>query len=465
MDPMPPTPSAKLREAAERACADATRRGAAAWLVWRHPLAPARPLPGLATGAASDRFRWELPERDFALAGDGAAAEIEASGPERFRALAERARRVSDATWLADELDAPGLRPAWLGGFGFLDDAPPTGPWRDFPAARFVLPAWLDVRDRDIAWAHRAVRVDPGTLPADALHRLAAPHTLPGPTPRAHRSARLRSEMDEADYLARIRMGLDAVRRGEAEKLVVASELRCHAPGGLDLERVLASLRARHPECRIFAVARGDATFLGATPERLVAVRKGVVRADALAGTAPRGRDAAEDQALARALLESKKEQEEHAVVVRAVREALEPLCEALELDEAPSLRRLHRIQHLHTRAQGTLPHGTRAPVLRVAERLHPTPAVSGAPGEAALAWLRRNEGLDRGWYAGGVGWLDLAGEGELAVALRSAWVRENEARLFAGGGIVADSDPEAELRETRLKLGMAQAALAEGAW
>ncbi len=465
MDPTSPTPSATVREAARRACSDATRRGAPAWLVWRHALAPAASLPGLAVAGASDRFRWELPEQGFALAADGVAAEIEASGPERFRALAEQARSVADATWLADELGESGLRPAWLGGFGFLDDAPPIGPWRDFPAARFVLPAWLDVRDDDAAWAHRAVQVDPGAHAADVLARLALPRELPTAAAAATRGARLRSELDESDYLARIRLALDAVRRGEAEKLVVASELRCHAPGGLDLERVLASLRARHPGCRIFAVARGDVTFLGATPERLVAVRGGVVRADALAGTAPRGRDPAEDRALARALLESKKEQEEHAVVVRAVREALEPLCKTLELDEAPRLRRLHRIQHLHTRARGTLPPGTSAPVLRVAQRLHPTPAVSGSPGDAALAWLCRNEGLDRGWYAGGVGWLDLAGEGELAVALRSAWVRGSEARLFAGGGIVADSDPEAELRETRLKLGMAQAALAEGAW
>ena len=222
MDIPTPTPSANARETAERACADAARRQAPAWLVWRHALERAARLPRLA-GDAMDRFHWELPERRFALSGAGAAAEIEASGPERFRAVADQTLAVSDATWVADDAGASGLRPAWLGGVAFLDDAPPTGPWRDFPAARFVLPARLDVRDGDAAWSHRAVRVDPGDAPADVLARLVAASTPTPPTDRAGRAARLRSEMDETDYLARVRMALDAVRRGEAEKLVVAS--------------------------------------------------------------------------------------------------------------------------------------------------------------------------------------------------------------------------------------------------
>lgn len=187
----------------------------------------------------------------------------------------------------------------------------------------------------------------------------------------------------------------------------------------------------------------------------------GRVHGAAVAGSAPRGRTPGEDRARARALRESKKEQEEHAVVAREVRAALVDLCERVEGPESPRILATAGIQHLVTPLHGRL----RDPaigVLGVAARLHPTPAVGGAPRPAALDWLARNEGLDRGWYAGAVGWSDLAGRGELTVALRSALLRGGHATAFAGAGIVRGSDPEAELAETRLKLQGALAALVE---
>jgi isochorismate synthase EntC len=170
-----------------------------------------------------------------------------------------------------------------------------------------------------------------------------------------------------------------------------------------------------------------------------------------VAGSAPRGRSPEEDDRLGTALRESKKEQEEHAAVVRALREALAPLCVVLDVPEAPRLLRVEGIQHLETPIAGTLRDD--AKLFELAGRLHPTPAVAGAPREAALAWLAEHEALVRGWYGGGVGFLDAAGGGELCAGLRSALVCGSDARLYAGAGIVAASDPEAELVETRLKL------------
>jgi isochorismate synthase len=175
----------------------------------------------------------------------------------------------------------------------------------------------------------------------------------------------------------------------------------------------------------------------------------------ALAGSAPRGRSPEEDARIARALRESKKEQEEHAYVVREIAASLRPLCDELALPEAPRLLALDGIQHLETPVEARLrPALDPRPVLfDLVERLHPTPAVCGTPRAAATAWLRRNEDLERGWYAGGVGFVDAEGGGEVGVALRSGVLDGSSARLFAGAGLVAASRPEAELAETRLKL------------
>jgi isochorismate synthase EntC len=186
------------------------------------------------------------------------------------------------------------------------------------------------------------------------------------------------------------------------------------------------------------------------------------VETAAVAGTAARGRNPEEDRRLADALRESKKEQAEHEVVLRSVREALDGLCE-LSGPEGPELLRLEGLQHLHTPLAGSLRRSARgAHVLELAGRLHPSPAVGGAPLAPALSWIERHEGMDRGWYAGPVGFVDATGGGELHVALRSALVQGGEARLYAGAGIVAGSAPEAELRETRLKLRAVLAPLTE---
>jgi isochorismate synthase EntC len=171
-----------------------------------------------------------------------------------------------------------------------------------------------------------------------------------------------------------------------------------------------------------------------------------------MAGSAPRGRDEADDERIAAELLGSAKNRQEHAVVVAAVASALEPVVASLEVPPAPEIARLTNIQHLATTIQARL--GDPAPsLLELAARLHPTPAVGGSPGDAALALIDELEQLDRGWYAGAVGWTDGAGDGELAVALRCGLLWEDGARLYAGVGVMPDSDPAAELDETEFKL------------
>ena len=264
-------------------------------------------------------------------------------------------------------------------------------------------------------------------------------------------SFRADAERSHADYCARVDAALHDIAAGDIEKVVLARAVRLRRESPLDAAALLRDLRAAYPTCTNFAVAHADGVFLGATPEHLVRLDGNRVATAAVAGSAPRGRDPVDDERLGRELLESKKEQAEHSVVVRALREGLAPCCADLDVPESPRLLRLGEIQHLETPIRGTLRNGET--ILGLVERLHPTPAVGGAPREAARAWIARNENLDRGWYAGPVGFVDAEGGGDFCVALRSALIRGEEARLYAGAGIVAGSLPPAELRETRLKL------------
>jgi len=244
--------------------------------------------------------------------------------------------------------------------------------------------------------------------------------------------------------------------------VVLAREVALTRPGcPFDPGAVLARLRATFPDACLFAVApadgaAGNPVFLGASPERLVSLAGGVVATSCLAGSIGRGTTAAEDDALGARLLGSAKDQVEHSLVARMLREQLGPLCDSLEIGETPELVRLANVQHLHTPIHGALrarSDGTVPCILDLVATLHPTPAVGGYPRHAALDLIRRRERLDRGWYAGPLGWLDRHGEGEFAVAIRSALLRGSEARLFAGCGIVGDSDPHSEYLESRLKL------------
>jgi isochorismate synthase len=279
---------------------------------------------------------------------------------------------------------------------------------------------------------------------------------------------RVRSDRPHAIFRGQVERALEAFATGALEKVVLARSLRIDHDGCFDVPAFLGRLRGIYPGCTLIAVGRGDDTFLAATPETLVRVRGASVETAALAGSAPRGREPEEDVALGRALLDSAKERAEHAHVVAAIWAALEPRCAVLEMPEGPSLRPLFGIQHLETRIRGRLRENDRD-VLRLVASMHPTPAVGGVPRAAAIEWLKRFEGLDRGWYAAPVGWLDAQGGGDFRVALRSGLIRNGvgseargSARLFAGAGLVEGSVPEQELTETRIKLRALLAPLTE---
>lgn len=402
-----------------------------------------------------DRFYWERPSEAFALLAIGCRESIEPEDGERFsaadRALGNLAVRV---TGLSPDM------PLVVGGFAFAPREPRAGHWAEFPSARLVLPEllWLQKNGMNRAVAFLPLRARESAKALAARGRELSEHWENELTarPSVSRSSST-SESEAADPLAPSHFehaaanALRAIAAGDLEKVVLARRARRHRAGGFDALSCLTALRRDYPSSACFAQARGEATFLGASPERLVRVQGRALEAGAVAGSAPRGRDPTEDERLGRALRESKKEQAEHAVVVRAICEALAASCTDLDVPEAPQLLRLEGIQHLETPIRGHLAPGSR--LLELARRLHPTPAVGGSPQQAALDWIDAHESLDRGWYAGCVGHLDAAGGGELCVALRSALLRGADAHLFAGAGLVEGSNPNGELRETNLKL------------
>ncbi|MDQ6816908.1 MAG: isochorismate synthase, partial [Actinomycetota bacterium] len=261
----------------------------------------------------------------------------------------------------------------------------------------------------------------------------------------------VRSPMPPAHFEEAVARAVQRIRAGELEKIVLAREVEVDAPVDHDPAAVIGLLREGFPSCYVFAVGRGDATFIAASPELLVRREGQRASTVALAGSIRRSADPAVDDHLGEQLLRSDKDRNENLIVVRRIARALRPYALWVTAAPEPALVRVANIQHLGTpiRAQLAAPLGA----IELAGILHPTPAVGGEPGEVAARLIPALEGFDRGWYAGTVGWTDASGDGELCVALRCALLRGRLARLYAGCGIVRDSEPAAELAESEVKL------------
>jgi isochorismate synthase len=289
--------------------------------------------------------------------------------------------------------------------------------------------------------------VDPQQILAP-LRALVEPPEPPYPGLGGHT---LESIPSVADWQTAVTEAVDTIRRDALRKVVLSRSVIVRsdtAPNGFDL---LHHLEATYPRCFGFGWQAGSAAFVGASPELLVRSIGRVVNSNPLAGSAPRGEGEEEDRALAEGLMRSRKDRIEHRLVVDDVVDRLRPFLSNVDVPDSPSLKRMATVQHLSTPVSGTLARPTH--VLALADALHPTPAVGGTPRRQSMDFIDKVEGFDRGWYAGGVGWVDGTGDGEFAIALRCGLLEGTQAHVFAGAGIVADSDPNAELLETRLKL------------
>lgn len=455
--------SGLLTEAASRARA----RGRRVLVSVTERMAAVDPLDALeAAGrhAADGRMYWTRPSEGLAIAALGAAATFSPAGDERYaRVQAEWRALLEDALIEDSSGGADGVGPALFGGFSF-DPAGPRDPrWQAFPSSLLKLPRLQVSAVAGACWLTTTIIVDPeGESAAHPVPIADLRHAALAASPDAgiptHGTSAVEDGRARDEWHALVRRAVAEIQDGALRKVVLARARECHSRAEFDAFATLRHLRMAYPDCHVFGCWSGDQVFAGASPERLVRLRGSDVQASSLAGSAPRGATPAADAALAADLLESPKDRAEHALVRDALLAGLATLCDGVWAPDAPSLFTLPHVHHLHTAVRARLRAGRS--LLDLVAQLHPTPAVGGSPRDAALRFIREHEQLDRGWYAGPIGWLGRGG-GEFAVALRSALIGRREAWLYAGCGIVAGSDPDAEYAETLLKLRPMEQALA----
>src|SRR5256714_4619125 len=388
-------------------------------------------------------FCFEQPDRDgFALAALGAVEIVEARGSRRFESVAARCREIAHGM----ECDEPG--PAWVGGFAFSPDGGMTPEWSSLAPAQLVLPEVLLRRHRGEAWMVVTAR---SIEEAERRVSELSPSSMPLFDPDPVQTARVASAAPPEHFESAIERAVERIAGGELHKVVLAREVRVHSPSTIDPAVVFDGLRQGFPSCFCYLVGTPELAFVGASPELLARPQGQRVQTVALAGTRRRSADPAVDAHLGEQLMQSPKDREEQAIVTRRITRALEPVSVWVTSADDPVLVKVLNVQHLGTPIRAQLAEPLSA--VEVAGLLHPTPAVGGEPASKALPLIPALEGLDRGWYAGPVGWTDQFEDGEFCVALRCALLRGRVAHLYAGEGIVRDSVPAEELAANEAKL------------
>ena len=410
------------------------------------------------------RTVWNAADEARVVAG-GAAATLTADGPDRFRQIRTAAERLFETGDVHAGTEA--ACPRLFGGFAFhsdgaaddetTDNGDHTSPWAEFPDARFVFPRVQVTQTEGGPWL-TVNAVGPSATPAaveakldDERERLLSRAATATAAPRPGITDRRRTTTPTG-WRTAVRNAVERIDAGTLRKVVLAQAVEVGLGGNLAVPDILDRLSEKYPDCTRFLIepdSEPPAAFFGATPERLVSLRGRTVETGALAGTTGRGETPAEDEWLAEELLADEKNVHEHELVAKTIREQLAPFAASVSVGER-GIKRLATVQHLHTPITAELTEDTH--VLDVVEALHPTPAVGGLPPDRALETIRETEPFDRGWYAAPVGWIDAAGNGTFAVGLRSAVATQRRATLFAGVGIVDDSDPDAEWDEVELK-------------
>ena len=414
-----------------------------------------------ASRRADDRyFCWEEPGRGLAIGALGSVRELVSRGAARVDDL------VADTTAfvagrLADEPDRLPLAagPLWVGGMSFAADGGGTPQWSSLPPALLVLPEILIARTEGETFltlcALAGGGIDPARVRAAAAARLASLRELPLPPLDPHPTAgiEVKGAHPPADYERAVAAAVEQIRSGSVRKLVLAREVTVDAPAAHSAPALFGALRVLFDSCFCFCCGTPEAAFVGASPELLVRRDGAGAATVALAGSARRSADPAVDDHLGEQLLRSEKNREEHAIVTRRIEQRLSSHSVWVEAAPEPVVIKVANIQHLATPIRAQLAESRS--VLELVGLLHPTPAVGAEPASAeAERTIADLERIDRGWYAGPVGWMDMAEDGEFCVALRSALLRDRRAHLYVGAGIVANSDPASELAETEVKLG-----------
>jgi menaquinone-specific isochorismate synthase len=407
--------------------------------------------PDLLDVAGDDGLLWR--DEQGGMAAHGVALRVELPGGLADAASVRGVGETLRAIAVEDEVGLPGCGPVAIGALPFHPTA----------CGSLVIPARIIGRHGGQAWVTTIGPVGADLREtAEPLGRTRSPSTassllspLPDPSEPPDEFS-LTPSLPHAAWKAIIAAAVMRIAAGDFDKVVLARRIDITANRPFVVSDVLARLVALYPSCMVYSIDG----FIGASPELLIGRHGDVVTSHPLAGTVARSGDAHSDEALVAGLMASPKARREHQVVVDVLREALAPVCAELDVPAQPSVLGLRNVSHLASHITARLNPATPETALELVARVHPTPAVGGDPTATALHYLQEVEGFDRGRYAGPVGWVDAAGDGAWAIGIRCAEIDGARARLFAGNGVVAESDPSDELAETQLKLQALLAAL-----
>lgn len=389
-------------------------------------------------------FYWARPQQQHAVLTSGEVLRLEQQGIGRFEHLQKQFSQLQHHWRHAG--DHRPEDPLAFFCYAFDADESMTGWWSGLPNSCVIVPQLL--LKYSCGQCLITFTVDRESLHSETLIDLwlqaftELMRAVHAPADRCEAQPLQRNEVFPQDdrWIARVGQAVADIRRSDLKKVVLSRRIRVEGESDFSAARLMARLIQRYPGCTLFAARVDEVTLVAATPERLVSLHRGELKCDAMAGTLA-----------ADATLDEHMVKYEHLPVVHTIAQILAPLCEQLDIPEQPQLLQLHGLQHIwtpiHARVKSDIS------LLELVAALHPTPAVSGAPDHVAREWLMQNDDQQRGWYCGGFGWMNSAGEGHASVMLRCALLQGNMAELFAGAGITAYSDPHSEFRETELKL------------
>lgn len=401
-----------------------------------------------------NRFFWSEPGRALTYVGLGSVFTLEANDPENRFQYVDSIWQELAASAVVEGKSSPYTGPILFGGFSFDPYRAQSEKWSDFAHTSFAVPKYM-VTAHDGKFyltSNRLVQADDAVLDDEELAQMLSDLQQLAPLQAEQDTdcPAMKEEIAPSDWMEAVREAALSIREGQLEKVVLARSLMLQGKEAFSSESVLRSLLEEQLNTYVFAIDKENSCFIGATPERLIKHQQQQLLTLSLAGTIGRGGSPTEDEELASFLSNDVKNLHEHKLAVDMIKSAMQELCLQVDAPNAPIIRKLKDIQHLATPISGVIKQGVT--LLQAVEALHPTPALGGMPREEAIEAIRRLEHMDRGWYAAPIGWMNTELEGEFAVAIRSALLLEAKAYLFAGCGIVGDSDPLSEYKETALK-------------